>query len=184
MKGIIDTSSLLALTRYYLPFDKSNRLKGEIQRLFDSGQIVVLDKVIGESKYIAGGIIPQGLPFIFNQPKKTINTATVLPNPAFFSELETNYCNQNIRNSRGVTPAGFEIEKRKYLNGADAKQILYAITVQGSGPVIVTEESAIENDGKLFKKIPSICSLAGINCCTMPSFLKNHCAFDLGHLLS
>jgi hypothetical protein len=186
MKGIIDTSSLLNITRYYIPFDKNGNFKNELERLFLGGEIVVIDKVIDESKNISRGIVPLGLPFIFSASnrKLIVNTSSVLPDPTFLSRLETDYCNQTVRTRQLINAAEFANRKTAFVRGADAKQIIYALKIATSAPLVVTEESSIENDGKLFKKIPSICLLAGVSSCTVPDFLKNHCKLDLGKLLS
>jgi len=185
MKGIIDTSSLLNITRYYLPFDKNGNFKGELERLFLGGEIVVIDKVVDEAKNISRGIVPLGLPFIFSSSNRRliVNTSSML-DPIFLSRLETDYCNQIVRTRQLINAAEFANRKTAFARGADAKQIIYALKIATSAPVVVTEESSIENDGKLFKKIPSICLLAGVNSCTVPDFLKNHCKLDLGKLLS
>lgn len=183
MKGIIDTSSLVAITRYYLPFDVNGKLANELKVLFDKGEFVIIDKVFGEAKYVSKGIALKGLTFIDSKPNRIVNTTAVLPSANFFRELETNYCNQNVRKGKKLTPAEFENEKRIYLGGADAKQILYALNMSKSNLIIVTEETIAENDNKIFKKIPNICSLAGVACCTVPDFLKNYCKFDLSTLL-
>ena len=184
MKGIIDTSSLLNVAKYYLPFDKNGKLKRQLELLFNSGEILVIDKVELQSRNIAKGVVAHELPFIFNQRKRIINTSAVLPDARFFTRLETDYCNQFIRIRKKLTDAEFDNQKSEFLKDADAKMILYALKIAGSKPTIVTEESSNQNDGKLFKKIPTICSLEGIDCCTVPEFFKQHCHLDLGALLS
>jgi len=52
MRVVIDTSSLLSLVRYYLPFDKNGVLFGLIKSKFASGEIIMLDAVYEESKFI------------------------------------------------------------------------------------------------------------------------------------
>jgi hypothetical protein len=44
MNAIIDTSSLLAFVRYYLPFDKSGTFKKLFQTKFEKGEIIILIK--------------------------------------------------------------------------------------------------------------------------------------------
>jgi O-methyltransferase involved in polyketide biosynthesis len=52
MKVIIDTSSLLSLVRYYLPFDNNNKLFDFIKQEIKNGRIVVIDEVLKECKFI------------------------------------------------------------------------------------------------------------------------------------
>lgn len=183
MRAIIDTSSLLALVRYYRPFDKSNKLHSVLEGLYDSGELIILDKVAIESKYNAKGIILKELKFITEKPKLIVKTDTLLPNSKFFNRLENEFCNKNIRTSKDINDAEFENQKEAYLDNADAKIILYALSIAANSPIVVTEETGVENDGKLFKKIPSICSLIGTECCTIPELLKEHCGLKLSDLL-
>jgi hypothetical protein len=46
MKVVIDTSSLLTLVRYYLPFDKDLVLYNFFKSRVESGEIVILDNLI------------------------------------------------------------------------------------------------------------------------------------------
>lgn len=64
MNVVIDTSSLLSLVRYYLPFDNDDKLKKLIQAKVESGEIIVLDKVAEECGYVAGGVVLKDLPFL------------------------------------------------------------------------------------------------------------------------
>ena len=52
MKILIDTSSLLALVRYYLPFEKEDAFKNLLKGRIDQREIIILDKVYEESKYV------------------------------------------------------------------------------------------------------------------------------------
>lgn len=154
MKGIIDTSSLLSLVRYYLPFDKNGKLIAAIQALFTSGEIIVIDKVVGEAKYNSKGIVLEKLPFILLQPKLIVKTDNILPNKKFFNCLDNQFCNQVIKRGKNLNEAEFDVLKNQFVNGADAKMILYALGISVFNPIIVTEESSSENDNKLFKKNP------------------------------
>ena len=54
---VIDSSSLVSLSRYYLPFDKNQTLHDFIKLKIESGEIVVIDKVLDECKYISKGTV-------------------------------------------------------------------------------------------------------------------------------
>lgn len=67
MKVVIDTSSLLSLVRYYLPFDADNILFKVIKSKFKYGEIILLDKVYDECKFIAKGIVISSLDYLENK---------------------------------------------------------------------------------------------------------------------
>ena len=50
MKAVIDTSSLVSLVRYFLPFDKEGKLKAFLEENILSGNIIVLEQVAEECK--------------------------------------------------------------------------------------------------------------------------------------
>ncbi|MGY2131199.1 DUF4411 family protein [Hymenobacter sp. HD11105] len=182
MTAIIDTSSLLAIVRYYLPFDINNKLKKSIQALYESGELVIIDKVAYESRFQSKGIILEKLDFISAKPKLIVKTDEILPDRKFFNRLENEFCNKNIITLKGLDAAEFDSQKNSYVNNTDAKIILYAMKVKVNNPVVVTEETIAENDGKVFKKIPNICSLIGTDCCTLPALFKDHCCMDMSEL--
>lgn len=172
--SLLDTSSLLALVRYYLPFDSSGKIRETIQSSYESGKLLILDKVMAESKYTAQGIILKELDFIDPKSPLIIKTTELIPGRKFFNHLENGFCNKDIVRLKGITPVEFEIEKTRYLSSPDASLILYAQSIKDKTPLIVTEESKSANDGKIFKKIPDNCGVANINCCALPSFLKDY----------
>lgn len=173
MRVVIDTSSLMALVRYYLPFEKGNSLKDLFQQKIETGEIIVLDKVFEESTYISKGIITKELKFLKN---KLVKTSDILPYPKFFNQLENQLCYGVLKNR--LNSIEFENERNKFLETADAKQILYCLkdnnSLEFDKPILVTEETKVENDKKLFKKIPEICSILNIESCNLPALLKNH----------
>ena len=182
MTIVIDTSSLVALVRYYLPFDKDDSLKKYINRKIDIGTIIIVDKVYEESKYISKGFVLNGLNLVKN---KSLGTKEILPNAKFFNQLENQFC-YGIQKNR-LNAAEFEVEKNKFLESADAKQVLYCLRNKNplgiDNPILVTEETKSENDSKLFKKLPEICSMLDIEHCTLPSLLKDHFRINLSEYL-
>lgn len=182
MRVVIDTSSLLALVRYYLPFDKDDSLKSFILGRIETGELIILDKIFEESKYIAKGIITKELSI----PRdKIVKTVDILPTPKFFNQLENQLC-YGVQKNR-LNSAEFEVEKNNFLNSADAKQILFCIKDKGSlsvdNPILVTEESNSENDSKLFKKLPEICKILEIEQCNLASLFKDHFKINLSAFL-
>lgn len=64
MKIIIDTSSWVALVRYYLPFDSKGDLPSVIKNKIATNEIILLDEVLTECKYQSKGIVVNNLSFI------------------------------------------------------------------------------------------------------------------------
>jgi len=82
MKVVIDTSSLLALVRYYLPFDDNSTLFNLIKSKIANKEIIVIDKVVEESKFVTKGIILEKLEYL-KERKIRITTTEILPTKKF-----------------------------------------------------------------------------------------------------
>lgn len=184
MRAVIDTTSLVSFVRYYLPFDKAGKLKKLLERKFTSGELIVLDKVYDESKFVAKGIVNKELKFLAKSPK-IIKTELILPESKFFKRLENELCYGSQRNK--LTATEFEIEQKKFLETADAKLILFCdkdkSTLELDKPILVTEETKSENDNKLFKKLPEICTILNIEHCNLPTLLRDHFQINLSEYL-
>lgn len=172
MRIVIDTSSLLSLVRYYIPFDDNFILFKFIEAKVKSGEIIILDKVYEECKYISKGIIVETLSYISNK-KILAKTEELLPNQKFFNQLENQFINGSVKNK--LTSIEFENRKNSFLNSADAKIILFSINHKQhllSELYVVTEETEYNNDNKSFKKLPTICKILEINVLTLPNLLR------------
>jgi hypothetical protein len=64
MTVVIDTNSLLSLVRYYLPFDKNSVLFDFIKTKIQSGEIIIIDKVLEECTYNSKGIVLKKLDYL------------------------------------------------------------------------------------------------------------------------
>ena len=182
MNALIDTSSLLAFVRYYLPFDKDGHLRNFLEKKYESGEIIVLDKVVEESKYVSQGIIVNQLDFLVDwvRSKKVVDTKWLLPKQKFFNMLDNQFCNKSVLKLKGLSEIEFEQEKNNYLEGADAKLLLVALDRISENSLIVTEETSASNDNKIFRKIPDNCKAIGIGCCALPVLLSEHFGIDFG----
>ncbi|HJX50944.1 MAG TPA: DUF4411 family protein [Candidatus Nanoarchaeia archaeon] len=184
MRIIIDTSSLLALVRYYRPFDKDNSLKYFFKDRIDSGDILILDKVAEESKYISKGLIIKDLDFLQDK-KRYFKTDELLPTKKFFNILDNQLCQTPMKNRLSQTE--YEQQRNEYLDSADAKLILFCYNESNplgiDNPLIVTEETGAENDNKIFKKLPTICSILNIEQCSLPTLIKDHFKIKLSQYL-
>lgn len=168
MKVIIDTSSLLALVRYYLPFDKSNVLSSFIEDKVLNKEIIILDKVYEECRYTSKGIVLENLSFISSK-KNHVSSTDLLPNAKFFNLLEHNFINTSIKSK--LSEAEFENRKSIFLESADAKILLLGLKFKGENIIVVSEETEFSNDNKAFKKLPAICKMLNIPFMTLPKFI-------------
>lgn len=168
MNVVIDTSSLLSLVRYYLPFDKNNKLYDFFESKILSKEILILDKVYDECSYTAKGIVVKTLTYL-NDKKNQIKTIDLLPNQKFFNQLENQFINGSIKNK--LSPVEFENRKNQFLESADTKLLLYCLYNNVKEIVIVSEETESVNDNKSFKKLPAICKILELKIITLPKFL-------------
>lgn len=187
MKLVFDTNSLLSLVRYYLPFDKNRVLFEFIKQRIESGEIILIDKVLEECTYISKGIVIKTLDYL--QDPKFLRSAKIpfktdsliAPSPAkFLRQVDNQFANLALIKQMKLTETEYENRKNAYLNSADAKQIILCLNFirNNEDVILVTEETESSNDHKEFKKIPSICSQLNIKTFTLPEILTNY-EFDL-----
>ncbi len=179
MRVAIDSSSLLTLVRYYLPFDRDQRLFSFFKEKIESKEIVVIEQVYLECKGIAQGLVVKTLPYL-DEKSNRLKTEDLLATPALINRVENDFAISVQK--RKLTEAEFENRKLDYMEDADFKLILLALREKKSlDPItIVTEESSASNDGKVFKKIPAICKLQDIeiDCCDLPTYIKKADGID------
>lgn len=169
MKVVIDTSSLLSLVRYYLPFDRNNILYNFIKSKIESKNILVLDKVYEECCYTAKGVVVNTLTYL-SEKNNQVKTTDLLPNQKFFNQLENQFINGSVKNK--LSEVEFEVRKNAFLNSADAKLLLYGLNNKDEEVVIVSEETESINDNKSFKKLPTLCKILEIKIMTLPQYLE------------
>ena len=181
MKVVIDTSSLLSLVRYYLPFDKNTVLFEVIKSKIANGEILVIDKIIDECEYTSKGIVLTTLAFLtdkaFNKTNKLpLNTEFILPpTPAkFYRQVDNQFVN-GVQKNR-LTETQYDSVKNDFMNSADMKLILTSLALIKDNPsdevFLVTEETEVSNDNKVFKKIPAICLQLGIETINIQQFIN------------
>ena len=66
MKVVIDTSSLISLVRYYLPFDNDNKLFDFFKKQIEDYEILIIDEVLKECKYTSKKIVVNKLPYLID----------------------------------------------------------------------------------------------------------------------
>tara|TARA_R110002124_G_scaffold79337_7_gene211087 strand:+ start:6248 stop:6820 length:573 start_codon:yes stop_codon:yes gene_type:complete len=177
---VIDTSSLLSLVRYYLPFDQNNKLFNFIKKEIQNHNIVVIDEVLNECKFVSGKLVIKKLDFLIDKdflkahkiPFKTENL--IPPSPAKFYNLVDN--NFTTTNAKRLNSAQFEQQKKEFLDSADARMIIYLLTQISKNSfekiILVTEETEGSNDNKAFKKLPAISKILNIEVKTLPELLE------------
>jgi hypothetical protein len=182
MKVIIDTSSLLSLVRYYLPFDNNNKLFDFIKQEIKNGRIVVIDEVLKECEFTSKQLVVKSLKYLTDEYfkknyKVPFKTKDILPPSAkkFYNMVDDNF---RTPLSRKLTESEFEQHKKEFLNSADARMILLALNEKHHNQkveiAIVTEESETANDHKAFKKIPAICKILNIDVMALPELLAKY----------
>ena len=118
MRVVIDTSSLLSLVRYYLPFDKNRKLFEFFKQQIKVHNVIVIDEVLQESEYISSKIIVNTLEYLIdNEFKKTykipIRTKDLLPPaPKRFYNLVGN--NFKTLNAKRLNSAQMEQRKKEF----------------------------------------------------------------------
>lgn len=173
MTGVIDTSSLLAIARYYLPIRDEAKLLHFIELKFRSGELVMLNTIHLEASRTQKGMALMLMDFL-NDEKLRVNDSGILPpSPKRFSNLlDNNLCIPLQR--KKLDAETYEQLKAQYMSTGDAKLILYALNNPENDPVIITEETMLSNDGKLFKKLPAICEILGIKHQTIAQWLVDN----------
>jgi len=188
MKVVIDTNSLLSLVRYYLPFDKKRVLFQFFKNKIETGEIIIVDRVLQQCTYNSKGIVLKTLDYLNDKaflkaakvPYKT--DSLLAPSPAkFLRQVENQFVNNVVRNQRNITDTEFENQKNAFLDDADMKQIILCLNLLKGGEqvVLVTEETESSNDNKLFKKIPAICKELSIETLTLPELLAKYDGIDI-----
>lgn len=187
---VIDTSSLLSLVKYYLPFDKKGILFEVIKSKILNGEIMLLDAVYQESQFVSKRAIFKKLDYLadkdfLKENMVVVKTDELIPlSPVKFLNMLKNQFVANQFQFQKLTDAEFEVKKKEFMESADAKLIMYCQHLIKENPkeeiYLVTEESSSANDLKLFKKIPTICSILEIPIITLPELLEKYPEVDLG----
>ena len=172
MKAVIDTSSLVSLVRYYLPFDKEGKLKAFIEDRIEAKRLIVIEQVVAECKLQGKGQVVMALPFIDKSKNKTTVTDVAI-NKKLFNMIDNNFINGSVVGQ--FSQAEYQLERDKFTKSADFAMVLYAYSVKDKEEVvIVTEETGYSNDGKPFRKIPGICETIGVRTLNLPMFLSEN----------
>lgn len=181
MIGIIDTSSLVAIARYYLPIKDEVKLLRFIESKFRSGELILLSSIHVEASRTQKGIAVELMEFL-NDLELRFNDSDLMP-PAprkFSNQLDNNFCVPLQK--KKLSSEAYYLQKEQYMSTGDAKLLLYALNNMDKEPVIITEETMLSNDSKLFKKLPAICEILEIKHMTVAEWLvANGISLDWTH---
>ena len=181
MIGLIDTSSLVAIARYYLSIKDEVKLLRFIESKFRSGKLILLRSIHIEASRTQKRIAVELMEFL-NDDKLIFNDSYLTPpSPKKFSnQLDNNLCVPLQK--KKLSAEIYALQKEQYMSTGDARMILYALNNMGKEPVIITEETMLSNDGKLFKKLPAICEFLNIKHMTIAEWLvANGITLDWTH---
>ena len=172
MKAIFDTSSFDCIIRNYIPIDRNDELKNLLKENFENGEFILIDKVYEQIQNYPNGLVFKEFPFLKNR-SICEKTDVILPNVFFYNKLPE-FVNQKLVNNAKKKLNEIEIELgiEKYLMDADGRILIFANSISSQNPIIITEETNKNNDGKLIRKIPYNCSLLNLNCCSISTLLK------------
>lgn len=174
---LIDTSSLLNLVRYYLPFDDQNKLYGFVENQFKAKNFIMLTAIYEECKGVSNGLVLEKLKFLKDKDIKKLQNKTATQK--LHNLLDNNWHVPEQKNK--LDNHEFTTKKQKFLKSGDCQLIFHAINIRIENKnksiknevIIVTEESSSSNDNKLFKKIPLICKQEEIKCRSLPQLLED-----------
>lgn len=164
-KYLFDSCSLIALVRYYIPFDSSGELKDFILKGFKSKEFIILKQVKNECKQVGKGLVFQKLPQL--KSIKSINFNEIITDK-IHRLIDNNFIVSKSQKDR-LESVEYESQKSNFINSTDFNLIYCAMK---NHYTIITEETVIGNDNKLFKKIPLICQEQRIKCIALPNLFK------------
>lgn len=172
MTGIIDTSSLLAIARYYLSIKDESRLLYFLESNFRSGHLILLSSIHNEAAKTQKGVVLDTMNFLNDNGLQVNDSELLPPSPRKFSnQLDNNFCIPLQR--KRLKEEEYAQQKSFYLQTGDARMILFALNNQNLDPIIITEETRYSNDGKLFKKLPAICDILDIKHLSIAEWLSS-----------
>lgn len=173
MLGIIDTSSLMAIARYYLSIKDEAILLRFLENKFRSGELVLLDTIHSEASRAQKGLATSRMSFLNDYDLRVKDSELVPSAPRKFSnQMDNNFCVPLKR--KMLDDEAYAILKEQYLQSGDGKIIVYALNNIAKSPIVITEETPQSNDGKLFRKIPTICDFLKISHMSVAEWLSSN----------
>ena len=168
-KFLIDSNSLLFLVRDLLPLDKENLLYDFVKEKFENNELCLLESVYKEIEYLRQGVIIEKLSFLRTIDKQNNLILTTKEH----SIVDNNWI-VKIQKDK-LKDEDYSSQKKDFIEKADCQLVVYAQR-EKEDIFIITEESGHQNDGKVFKKIPSICKALTpiIHCQFLTEYLEKN----------
>lgn len=175
MKTIVDTSSLVRMAQSYWPFDHTGALEAFLRSELERGELLLIDAVAAECKYVSQGIALDTFNCLQNKAWQ-ISTVNLQPPQKFYRMLDNNFVDQVYKKTKlQGDEVLYQNAREEYLRSTDCRIVVYAMCELAREPIqVLTEESANQNDGKLFRKIPFICQQLGIPTLNAVEYFKQH----------
>jgi len=96
MRTIADSSSLIALAKYYFPFDSAEALDAYPGNEIRNGSLILLDKVIEEVKHVSQGLAYDTFACL-REKKVARSTVGVMPTQKFYHMLDNNFVDRVMK---------------------------------------------------------------------------------------
>ena len=176
MAIVVDTCSLVMIAKNYLPLDKDGCLFTFLKDAFYRRELLLLDAILEETKHTSQGIAVDKMPFLKDKKLAILTKDILPPSPRKFSNMmDNNFCVRLVKNE--LTEQEYVQQKAEYSMTADYKILVYSMKEQNLNGIIkdeyyvMTEETRLQNDGKLFKKLPLLCEQIGVETITSSAYL-------------
>ena len=131
-----------------------------------------------EIQHVQKKLVVANYPFLKkdNLKSSAIKTAPIIEliTRKQHSKMDSHWAVQAVKNkitSNSNSDIDYIKLKASFIESADAQLILTALADKDN-LIIITEESSVANDDKVFKKIPMICQMEDIPCINLPALLK------------
>lgn len=176
MAIVVDTCSLVMIAKNFLPLDKEGHLFRFLEDAFDRRELLLLDAILEESKHTSQGIAVEKMTFLKDKKLVIPTNGLLPPSPRKFSNMmDNNFCVRLEKNE--LTEQEYVQQKAEYSETGDYKILVYSMKEQSQNGIlkdeyyVMTEETRLQNDGKLFKKLPLLCEQIGVETITASEYL-------------
>ncbi len=123
----------------------------------------MLPEVLIECERVSGGLVCKTFPWldkkrVYKIPDEYLAKVLI---PKFFKQVDDHFIRKELVSNKGLSAPEIQMLTEKWIGDADGQLIIAAKAHKDC--CIVTEESENANDGKEFKKIPTIAKGSYIN---------------------
>lgn len=185
MAIVVDTCSLVVIAKNFFSLDKKGTLAKFLETSFAERELLLLDAIYDELQYVSQGIVLSRFPFL-RQKELIVPTSDLLPiSPKKFNNmLDNNFCIRVLKND--LTNEQYIQQKEDFLRSGDGRILLYSLAAKDGKDffcdyAVMTDESRVSNDNKLFKKLPLLCESIGVKTVTASEYLERN-GFEISRL--